>query len=115
MIPYFLLLQTKSTILLLIATIVGLSIIWSPITAVLGTMFSEVFSKEVRYTGVTLGYQIGAALAGGTAPMVAEYLMSKFDNSWLPVALYIMVLAVISFVAVLTVANKNKDTADINE
>lgn len=41
--------------------------------------------------------------------------MSKFDNSWLPVALYIMVLAVISFVAVLTVANKNKDTADINE
>lgn len=111
MIPYFLLLQTQSTVLLLIATIIGLSIIWSPITAVLGTMFAEVFSKEVRYTGVTLGYQIGAALAGGTAPMVAEYLMSKFDQSWLPVAVYIMILAVISFVAVLTVANRNEDTA----
>ncbi|CAD2075005.1 MFS transporter [Phocicoccus pinnipedialis] len=114
MIPYFLLLQTGSTFMLLLATIIGLSIIWSPITAVLGTMFSEVFSKEIRYTGVTLGYQIGAAVAGGTAPMVAEFLMSEFNNSWLPVALYIMVLAVISFIAVLTVANKNRDSADIN-
>ena len=106
MIPYFLMLQTNNVIMLFLATIIGLSIIWSPITAVLGTMFSEVFSTEVRYTGVTLGYQIGAALAGGTAPMVAEFLMGKFDQSWLPVALYIMVISLISIFSVLQIKHK---------
>ncbi|WP_414047686.1 MFS transporter [Macrococcus equi] len=107
--PYFWLLEQKSTIAVLIATVIGLSIIWSPITAVLGTMFSEVFNKEVRYTGVTLGYQIGAALAGGTAPMIAEYLMGKFNGSYVPVAIYIMIIAVISILSVLSIKNKKAD------
>lgn len=101
--PYFWLLEQRSIVMVLIATVVGLSIIWSPITAVLGTMFSEVFSKEVRYTGVTLGYQIGAALAGGTAPMIAEYLMGRFNHSYVPVAIYLMVIAAISITAVLSI------------
>ncbi|TDM14340.1 MFS transporter [Macrococcus bovicus] len=101
--PYFWLLEQRSIVMVLIATIIGLSIIWSPITAVLGTMFSEVFSKEVRYTGVTLGYQIGAALAGGTAPMIAEYLMGRFNHSYVPVAIYLMVIAAISITAVLSI------------
>ncbi|WP_414053016.1 MFS transporter [Macrococcus animalis] len=107
--PYFWLLEQKSTLAVLIATVIGLSIIWSPITAVLGTMFSEVFNKEVRYTGVTLGYQIGAALAGGTAPMIAEYLMGKFNGSYVPVAVYIMVIAIISIISVLSIKNKKAD------
>lgn len=101
--PYFWLLEQKSVIMVLFATIIGLSIIWSPITAVLGTIFSEVFSKEVRYTGVTLGYQIGAALAGGTAPMIAEYLMSKFNHTYVPVAIYLMIIAAISIFSVLSI------------
>lgn len=109
MFPYFWLLEQKSTIAVLIATIIGLSVIWSPITAVLGTMFSEVFNKEVRYTGVTLGYQIGAALAGGTAPMIAEYLMGKFNGSYIPVAIYIMIIAVISIISVLSIKNKKAE------
>lgn len=107
--PYFWLLEQKSTLAVFIATVIGLSIIWSPITAVLGTMFSEVFSKEVRYTGVTLGYQIGAALAGGTAPMIAEYLMGKFNGSYVPVAIYIMIIAVISIISVLSINNKKAE------
>src|SRR5699024_11388845 len=106
MIPYFLMLQTNSLIILFLVTIIGLSIIWSPITAVLGTMFSEVFSTEVRYTGVTLGYQIGAALAGGTAPMVAEFLIGKFDQSWVPVAQYSMVMSLISILSMIQIKNK---------
>lgn len=109
MFPYFWLLEHKSTGAVFIATVIGLSIIWSPITAVLGTMFSEVFNKEVRYTGVTLGYQIGAALAGGTAPMIAEYLMGKFNGSYVPVAIYIMVIAVISIISVLSIKNKKAE------
>ncbi|MGK7379706.1 MFS transporter [Planococcus sp. 1R117A] len=98
--PYFWMLQQGSVLLLVVATIIGLGIIWAPITAVLGTMFSEIFEAKVRYTGVTLGYQIGAALAGGTAPLVATALLARFDNSYVPVAIYIIITALISLAAI---------------
>jgi metabolite-proton symporter len=98
--PYFWMLQQGSVLLLVLATIIGLGIIWAPITAVLGTMFSEIFDAKVRYTGVTLGYQIGAALAGGTAPLVATALLANFDNSYVPVAIYIIFTALISLAAI---------------
>ncbi len=98
--PYFWMLQQGSVLLLVVATIIGLGVIWAPITAVLGTMFSEIFDAKVRYTGVTLGYQIGAAVAGGTAPLVATFLLATFDNSYVPVALYIILTAVISLLSI---------------
>lgn len=98
--PYFWMLHQGSVWMLVVATIIGLGIIWAPITAVLGTMFSEIFDAKVRYTGVTLGYQIGAALAGGTAPLVATALLANFDNSYVPVAIYIIFTALISLAAI---------------
>jgi len=98
--PYFWMIHQGSVALLIIATVIGLGVIWAPITAVLGTMFSEIFDARIRYTGISLGYQIGAALAGGTAPLVATALLVTFDNSYIPVAIYIIFTAVISLVAV---------------
>lgn len=110
--PYFWLLKQGSVTLLVIATIIGLGIIWAPITAVLGTMFSEIFSAEVRYTGISLGYQIGAAVAGGTAPLVATALLAKFDNSYVPVALYIIFTAIISLLAIWAVKDRQGQALD---
>lgn len=110
--PYFWLLEQRTFATLLIATIIGLGIIWAPITAVLGTMFSEIFDAKVRYTGVSLGYQIGAAVAGGTAPLVATALLVRFDNSYVPVAVYIILTAVISLVAISAVKEKSKQELD---
>ena len=110
--PYFWLLEQRTFATLLIATIVGLGIVWAPITAVLGTMFSEIFDAKVRYTGVSLGYQIGAAVAGGTAPLVATALLVRFDNSYIPVALYIILTAVISLIAVMAVKEKSNQELD---
>lgn len=110
--PYFLLVNTHNEYLIILATFIGLAIIWPPITATMGTMFSEAFSKEVRFTGVTLGYQIGAALAGGTAPMISEYLMALFGGSSLPVSLYIIVTAIISITAVMALRGENMQDMD---
>lgn len=110
--PYFWLLEQRSIITLLFATILGLGVIWAPITAVLGTMFSEIFDAKVRYTGVSLGYQIGAAVAGGTAPLVATWLLVQFNNSYVPVALYIILTSIISLIAVYTVKDKSKQELD---
>ncbi|MDF2037104.1 MFS transporter [Cytobacillus oceanisediminis] len=110
--PYFWLLHQGSAVLLVVATILGLGIIWAPITAVLGTMFSEIFKSNVRYTGITLGYQIGAALAGGTAPLIATALLNAYDNSYVPVALYIMLAAAISLIAIASVRDRSNQDLD---
>lgn len=110
--PYFWLIHQGNVILLFLATIIGLGIIWAPITAILGTMFSEIFSANVRYTGVSLGYQIGAAVAGGTAPFVATALLIAFDNSYIPVALYIIFTAMVSLIAIWTVKDRHNQELD---
>ncbi|WP_257348697.1 MFS transporter [Pseudalkalibacillus decolorationis] len=112
--PYFWMIQHGSVALLIIVTVIGLGIIWSPITAVLGTMFAEIFDAKVRYTGISLGYQIGAAVAGGTAPLVATALLARFDNSYIPVALYIIFTALISLVAIWAVKDRNNQQLDRN-
>ncbi|GGZ83594.1 MFS transporter [Ignatzschineria indica] len=111
MFPYFWMVNQGSVLLLVIATILGLGIIWAPITAVLGTFFSEIFAPEIRYTGVTLGYQIGAALAGGTAPLIAVTFLSYFD-SYVPIAIYIMLTGVISLVAIAFAKNKKSSFSE---
>ncbi|MFJ7939200.1 MFS transporter [Peribacillus sp. NPDC096622] len=110
--PYFWLLQQKSVLLLIVATVIGLGVIWAPITAVLGTMFSEIFDARIRYTGITLGYQIGAALAGGTAPLVATALLNRFNNSYVPVAIYIIFASVLSLAAIWAVTDRSNQKLD---
>ncbi|MGE7685903.1 MFS transporter [Peribacillus simplex] len=110
--PYFWLLEQKSVPLLIVATVIGLGVIWAPITAVLGTMFSEIFDAKIRYTGITLGYQIGAALAGGTAPLVATALLNRFNNSYVPVAIYIIFASVLSLAAIWAVKDRSNQKLD---
>ena len=109
--PYFWMLQQGSVALLILATVIALGVIWAPITAVLGTMFSEIFDAKVRYTGVSLGYQIGAAVAGGTAPLVATALLAQFNNSYVPVALYIIFTALVSLLSIWAVKDVSAKTA----
>ena len=98
--PYFWILEQDTFLSVVVATVIGLGIVWAPITAVLGTMFSEIFKSNVRYTGVTLGYQIGAALAGGTAPLIATYLLTQFDQSYRSIAIYMILTGVVSLIAI---------------
>lgn len=98
--PYFSMVSSGSMVALVSATVIGLGVFWPPVTAVLGTLYSELFSTNVRYTGVTVGYQMGAALAGGTAPFVATWMLGAFDNSSTPIALYIIACGAISLACI---------------
>lgn len=99
-VPFFLLLDLRMNWALFAAVIIGLGVVWPPVTATLGTFTSEIFSTRVRYTGVTLGYQLGAAIFGGTAPLIATWMLSEFDDAWWPIVAYMIALALLSFIAV---------------
>jgi len=99
-IPYFWMLSLHSVVALYAAIIIGFSIIWSTYGSVLGTLFAESFSADVRYTGISLGYQVGAAVIGGPAPLIATALLVAYNDNYVPVGIFIMVVAVISLIAV---------------
>jgi len=64
-------------------------------------IMSEMFPTRMRYSGVSLGYQVTSILAGSMAPIIAAALLQQY-NTWVPVAIYIMVACAITVVAVVT-------------
>jgi hypothetical protein len=60
----------------------------------------ELFGTRVRYTGASLGYQLGAPLAGGLAPIIAASLVEVSGKQFWPLALYIILVAVLSLICV---------------
>ena len=60
--------------------------------------FAELFSTEVRYSGASLGYQIGAIIGGSFAPTIATLLWKNYDILW--VSAYIAFASLLSLISV---------------
>jgi metabolite-proton symporter len=100
-VPFFLLVDTRSTALMIIAVIVltiGLGASYGPQSA----LFAEMFEPRYRYSGASFSYAVGAVLGGGFAPLVATALQTSTGTS-LSVSAYMVGTALISLVAVLAI------------
>ncbi len=64
-------------------------------------IMAEMFPTRMRYSGVSLGYQVTSILAGSMAPIIATALLQQY-KSWLPVAFYLVIACAITVVAVVT-------------
>ncbi|TMC62327.1 MAG: MHS family MFS transporter [Chloroflexota bacterium] len=116
---YFGLLDTKVAALMFIA--IFLSLI--PHDAQYGpqaALIAESFTGRLRYSGASLGYQLASVIAGGPAPLIATTLFAgpKFlgigaYKTSTAIAIYILVCAVISFIAVSTVKERSKQDISV--
>ncbi len=66
------------------------------------SLFATFFPAEVRYSGMSLGFQIGTVVGGGFGPVVAQALTGASGGATWPVALYVLVVAVAALVATRT-------------
>ena len=77
-------------------------------------LMSELLPTRVRCTGIGIGYNLALGLFGGTAPLVATYLVSRTGSDFMP-AYYLMAVSLISFVAALglpeTVGRRDRTAA----
>jgi metabolite-proton symporter len=97
--PFFLLFDTKSVPLLLVAVVVlafGLGLTYGPQAAA----YAELFPTAIRYSGVSFAYAFGAVLGGGFAPLVATWLVGLTGTS-LSVSAYMLAACLITLAAVL--------------
>ena len=60
--------------------------------------FTELFSTEVRYSGASLGYQLGAIIGGAFAPMIAVTLWTEYGIFW--VSVYIAFASLLALLSV---------------
>ncbi|MCM8729792.1 MFS transporter [Hephaestia sp. GCM10023244] len=91
--------DTNGTAMILGAIMLGLAIhafMYAPQPAIM----TEMFPTRMRYSGVSLGYQATAIIAGSWAPLIGAALLRAYD-SWVPIAFYILFAGAVSLVAAL--------------
>jgi MFS family permease len=97
--PYFGLLNTKSSGLVLLAIVLSLVVHdmqYGPQAA----LIAERFGPQVRYSGAGLGYQLASVVAGGPAPLIATRILQDTGSST-GISLYIIGCCVLAAVALL--------------
>ncbi|MFL5298577.1 MAG: MFS transporter [Phenylobacterium sp.] len=104
--PFFLLLNTGAFPAMLLAILVG-SIFNNCMYGPQAALMTELFSTEFRYSGASLGYQIGAIFGGGFAPIIAEALLAKYHVST-PISVYMAVLCTVSFLSIVILGETYK-------
>lgn len=110
--PYLWMLNQNSVLLMWVAIFIGFAVVWPSYGSLIGTIIAESFSPDIRYTGASLGYQLGAAIAGGPAPLIATALLAAFGGSYLPVGLFVIVCGAVSLIAVAFAKEKSNQELD---
>jgi MFS family permease len=94
----FPMMDTGNNWLIMAAITLGLAIesmTYAPYSA----LMAEMFPTHVRYTALSLCYQVAPIFAGSLAPLIAITLLNKYQSST-PIAFYLVGAAVISIIAV---------------
>jgi MFS transporter, MHS family, shikimate and dehydroshikimate transport protein len=95
--PFFMMVGTGNPQIILLAEVLVITIAHAAVFAPMAAWFAEMFSPEVRYSGVTIGFQLGALLAGAPTPLIATTLLAKYGG-FTPIALFAMVAALITLI-----------------
>jgi metabolite-proton symporter len=110
----FPMMDSANYVVIMLAVIIGLvihAIMYAPQPAIM----AEMFPTRMRYSGVSLGYQVTSIVAGSLAPIIAVKLLDVYDSS-VPIALYLAGAAAITLIAALfTRETKGTDLADIDQ
>ena len=104
--PYFLLLQTKNPVIVIITIVLSISVFHDWMYGPQAALISERFGTKLRYSGASLGYQLASITAGGPAPILATYLVANSKGligagapTYTLIACFIIFMAIVSFVS----------------
>jgi metabolite-proton symporter len=104
--PYFGLLNTKTSGLVLLAIVLSLvfhDIQYGPQAA----LIAESFGTNLRYSGAGIGYQLASVVAGGPAPLIAAAILEHTGSStW--ISSYMIGCCVVAFVALLLMPRRRE-------
>jgi len=82
-----------------------LSLVKAGYSGVLPSLLSELFPTDTRAIGMSFSYAVSVTIFGGFAPFVATWLIAQTGDKLSP-AYYLMVTAVLSFIAILAAGRR---------
>jgi MFS transporter, MHS family, shikimate and dehydroshikimate transport protein len=106
--PFYALLNTRQEGYIILAVVAGVGIVHAMLYSVQASLIPELFGTRIRCTGASIAYQFAAPLAGGIAPLVAAFLIKAFPGQYWPLSVYVALLATVSLVSVLFVAETSR-------
>jgi metabolite-proton symporter len=96
---FFPMLASGSNALIILAIVVGL-VLHASMYAPQAAFITELFPTRIRYSGVSIAYQLTAIFAGSLAPIIALWLYKDLHSS-VPVSIYVAIACAISGVSAL--------------
>ena len=97
--PFFWLLNTRDPLIITLTIVAAITFGQMIGFAAGAAWYTELFAARMRYTGASLGFQIGAAISGGLTPFAAAAFLSWTNGAAWPVSMYLIALAVITLCA----------------
>jgi len=97
--PMFLLVQTRQAPLMVLGIAIAV-VCMASFYSVIAGFVSGVFETRVRYSAISLSYQVCGAIAGGLTPLVGTILAQRFHGEWWPLAVFYTLLAGVSLICI---------------
>ncbi|MDQ8033093.1 MAG: MFS transporter [Bordetella sp.] len=79
--------------------------------AVIAGYVSDSFPTRIRYTGISMAYQISGAIFGGLTPILGTILAQQFKGQWWPLAVLFSVISLLSMVSVMFLSQRRGGAA----
>jgi metabolite-proton symporter len=96
---FFPMLASGSNALIILAIVIGL-VLHASMYAPQAAFITELFPTRIRYSGVSIAYQLTAIFAGSLAPIIALWLYKDLHSS-VPVSIYVAIACAISGISAL--------------
>jgi metabolite-proton symporter len=106
--PYYAMLETREPAWIVVAVVLSLPIGHALLYSVQASLIPELFGTRLRYSGASIGYQLASPFAGGLAPLIATWLSQMFPERYWPLALYIILISLLSLACVYVLAETSR-------
>lgn len=106
--PLFIMLSSGSLLQVYMAMAI-FTVIFSLFIPAAFVCMIESFNTQIRYTGLSFGFNMGLAIFGGTCPLIVTWLIEVTGNSRAP-AFYIMLFAVVALLTSMYIQDKRGQT-----
>jgi MFS transporter, MHS family, shikimate and dehydroshikimate transport protein len=97
--PMFWLMQSGGVMLAGGAIVLALGVLYAPVYGPEAALFCELFDTRVRYSGISVVYQVSGIVSSSITPLIATTLLHANDNQPWYIASYIFVIGLISAIS----------------
>ncbi|WP_321914751.1 MFS transporter [Paraburkholderia sp. J11-2] len=97
--PMFVLVQSGKVVPMVIGIAIAV-VCMASFYSVIAGFVSGVFATRVRYSAISLSYQVCGAIAGGLTPLVGTWLAHRYVGQWWPLAVFYTCLAGVSLLCI---------------